>query len=262
MTWPRSFRYYQSLHDKQSSCAKIIEFSNLGSQLREARCVHGPSAKLVHVVDETLYIDLRALNGDGVHPQAAGQRLFLSVLQGYDEDRLDTEIANLRDFGRHIALLRKSLSFHTWQLQIWDWQHSTTSNCFLSGDLIPIDLCFFGNNRLLVVGDTLKLYLIEDVSQMPQFLACFLIPIPVTRLFLPTEPQILAQQTYTSNPEHQLLCMTTFEDRIKRQFRLYHLHKDFLRSRRIGSSNANTVESLGPFKYSYFQAQLRREISP
>jgi hypothetical protein len=66
---------------------------------------------------------------------------------------------------------------------------------------------------LLIVADALKLYSIEDMSRKPQFLACFLLPIPsmLTQCFLPMEPQMQAQQTYTSNPEHQLLCITTFQ---------------------------------------------------
>jgi hypothetical protein len=83
---------------------------------------------VVYLVDETLYIDLRALDGDGVHPQAAGPRLFLSELQGYDAHHIDTESANLKGWGRHIALRRIAPSINQWQLQIWDWQHSTTSN--------------------------------------------------------------------------------------------------------------------------------------
>ncbi|KAG2339284.1 hypothetical protein BDR05DRAFT_1062254 [Suillus weaverae] len=167
---------------------------------------------VVCVVGETVHIDLRALDSDGVHPQAAGPRLFLSALQEYEEHHIDTESAKLKGLGRHVALRWISLSIDMWQLQIWDWQHSTTSNCFLSGDINPFDFCFLGNNRLLVVGDALKLYSIEDMSRMPQLLACFLMPVPLLpiRCFLPTEPQMQGQQTYISNPEHQLLCMITF----------------------------------------------------
>jgi hypothetical protein len=137
--------------------------------------------------------------------------LFLSTLQEYEDTHIDAESAKIKGFGRHIALWRTY--FDMWQLQIWDWQCSTTSNCFLSGDLGPIDICFLGNNRLLIVADALKLYSIEDMSRKPQFLACFLLPIPsmLTQCFLPMEPQMQAQQTYTSNPEHQLLCITTFQ---------------------------------------------------
>ncbi|KAG1719281.1 hypothetical protein EDB19DRAFT_2030440 [Suillus lakei] len=167
---------------------------------------------VAHVVDEIIYIDIRTLDDDGVHPRAAGRRLFLSVLRGYEEHDMN-DSTNLQVFGRHIAFRRTSLSFDCWQLQIWDWQHSMTSNCFLSGDLTDaIDFCFLGNNRLLVLGDTLKLYSIDDMSRMPQFLACFLMPIPLlsTRCLLPMEPQTQTQQTYTSDPEHRLLCMTTY----------------------------------------------------
>ncbi|KAG1747288.1 hypothetical protein EDD22DRAFT_273355 [Suillus occidentalis] len=48
------------------------------------------------------------------------------------------------------------------------------------------------------------------MSRAPQLLACFLLPI--APLFTPdickTEPQMHTQQMYTSNPEHQLLCIT------------------------------------------------------
>lgn len=120
------------------------------------------------------------------------------------------ESANFKGLRRHIALRRIVSHFDQWQLQIWDWQRSTTSNCFFNGEADPIDLCFLGNNRLLVASDALKLYSIEDMSRAPQLLACFLLP--TTPLFTPdilqTEPQMHAQQMYTSNPEHQLLCIT------------------------------------------------------
>jgi hypothetical protein len=81
---------------------------------------------IVYVADETVYIDLRALDGDGVHPQAAGPRLFLSTLQEYEDTHIDAESAKIKGFGRHISLWRTY--FDMWQLQIWDWQCSTTSN--------------------------------------------------------------------------------------------------------------------------------------
>ncbi|KAG1781107.1 hypothetical protein EV702DRAFT_1193299 [Suillus placidus] len=113
--------------------------------------------------NETLYIDLRVLDSDSVHPHAAGRTLFLSILPASKEKFLVTESAKLKGFGRHIAL---QCSFvypfeELWQLHILDWQHSTTSNSVLSGMSFspnPIDFCFLGNNRLLVVADDLKLY--------------------------------------------------------------------------------------------------------
>ncbi|KAG1802519.1 uncharacterized protein BJ212DRAFT_998613 [Suillus subaureus] len=51
------------------------------------------------------------------------------------------------------------------------------------------------------------------MSQMPQLLACFLTRAPLRPTwFLQTESQTQAQQTYTSNSEHQLLCMSTLLD--------------------------------------------------
>ncbi|KAG2058297.1 hypothetical protein BDR06DRAFT_111482 [Suillus hirtellus] len=61
------------------------------------------------------------------------------------------------------------------------------------------------------------LYSIEDMSQTPQLLACFLMPVLSLniRCFLPMDhidssPQLQAQQAmYTSDPKNQLLCITT-----------------------------------------------------
>jgi hypothetical protein len=102
-----------------------------------------PAQNLIAVAyfahDETTYIDLRPLDGDGVHPQAAGPKLILSGLPGCDETRFATTRTELKGFGRHIALRRSLLVSHAetwasemWQLQIWDWQQSTTSNVSLS----------------------------------------------------------------------------------------------------------------------------------
>ncbi|KAG1727718.1 hypothetical protein EDB19DRAFT_2042756 [Suillus lakei] len=177
--------------------------------------------------DDTVHIDLRALNGNSLHHQAAGRSLFLSGLQGFK-----TDDAKLEGFERHIALQRRqhgmpvasgTSSDRMWQLQIWDWQHSTASNCVLSGTFPDThyenDLCFLGSNRLLFVTDNLNLYSIEDMSQTPQLLACFLMPVPLLGLecFLSmddiqcsSEPQMQAQQTmYTSDPKDRLLCITT-----------------------------------------------------
>jgi hypothetical protein len=78
----------------------------------------------------------------------------------------------------------------------------------------PVDFCFLGNDRLLVVAEELKLYSIEDMSQMPQLLARFSMPVTFSdaRCFLPADhtehssPQTQAQQTmYTSDPQNRLL---------------------------------------------------------
>ncbi|KAG2125479.1 hypothetical protein DEU56DRAFT_903683, partial [Suillus clintonianus] len=92
--------------------------------------------------DTIFYIYLGALNSDCIHPRAAGRTLVLPRLPGWNL------IAKLKGFERHIALLRcvvaapGTSSNNMWQLQIWDWQHSTASN----------------------------LYSIEDMSQTPQLL--------------------------------------------------------------------------------------------
>ncbi|KAG1748900.1 uncharacterized protein EDB91DRAFT_1344627 [Suillus paluster] len=183
--------------------------------------------------NETLYIDLRALDSGSAHPQAAGQALFLSAVPGYEYPPINTSysIRKLKGFGRHIALLHSLLfevdddefgSVHVWQLQIWDWKHSMTSSSILSDTLSldfpnPIDFCFLGDNRLLVVTDDLKLYSIDDMSQTPQLLACFLspFPFPSVECLLPmddiehsSQPQMQVQQAmYTSDPKHRLLCL-------------------------------------------------------
>ncbi|KAG2358931.1 hypothetical protein BDR07DRAFT_1379060 [Suillus spraguei] len=84
------------------------------------------------------YVDLRTLDGDDIHPQAAGQTLVLSVLTA--QERHDwftiTEVLKLKVLGRHLALQCSPVfddpvsttSRVIWWLQLWDWQHSTTSN--------------------------------------------------------------------------------------------------------------------------------------
>lgn len=89
------------------------------------------------VDDERLYIDLGALEGHGgVHPEAAGKTLFLSRLPKCEAGLYTIETWKLEGLGRHIAF-RRSLLVHDgsysfgeeiWFVQIWDWQHSTTSN--------------------------------------------------------------------------------------------------------------------------------------
>ncbi|KAG1720375.1 hypothetical protein EDB19DRAFT_574862 [Suillus lakei] len=179
--------------------------------------------------DEEYYIDLVALDGDGTHPQAAGRTLFLSDLP--KRENFITKSTKIEVFGRHIALrlfdnqpLAPSLASRWW-LQIWDWQHSTTSNSILSGPILDpdfdeIDITFLGNDRFLVVNDNLKLYSIEDMSQAPRLLACFLLPVSFMNLrcFTPTDDiacsshsQIQAQQvTWISDPEHRLLSLVAW----------------------------------------------------
>ncbi|KAG2131773.1 hypothetical protein DEU56DRAFT_757469 [Suillus clintonianus] len=178
---------------------------------------------------EMFYIDLIALDGGGVHPQAAGHTLFLSELTGYDVIKTDPDDIKLEGFGKHIAfwrtveMLDANNDFHNmWELQIWDWQHSTTSSCVLADDIGPLydcsaDFCFLGNDRLLVFSHKLKLYSIEDTTQAPQLLACFLLPISAMNIgctcILPMEdslqPPMQAQQKmWTSDPQHQLFILS------------------------------------------------------
>jgi hypothetical protein len=82
--------------------------------------------------NETIYIDLRTLDSDSVHPKAAGPTLFL-LLHPVSGDYLQvTEGAKLKGFGRYIALRCSFFANEEiWNLCIWDWQHSTTSNASL-----------------------------------------------------------------------------------------------------------------------------------
>jgi hypothetical protein len=52
----------------------------------------------------TLDVDLGALDGDGVHPQAAGPKLFLSERPGYKSGDSVSQCLKLKGLGRHIAL--------------------------------------------------------------------------------------------------------------------------------------------------------------
>lgn len=184
--------------------------------------------------DERLYIDLGALDGNGaVHPEAAGKTLFLSALPRCEDGLYTIENWKLEGLGRHIAF-RRSLLVHEgsykfgeeiWFLQIWDWQKSTTSSCVLSDTIInpevgeSLDFCFLGNERLLIVSRDLKLYSIEDLSQAPRPLACFLMPVSVTGIqcLLPMDDiahssqlQMQAQRTlWTSDPKNRILSLIT-----------------------------------------------------
>ncbi|KAG2141154.1 uncharacterized protein EDB93DRAFT_1252621 [Suillus bovinus] len=174
----------------------------------------------VDQIHETFFINLTTLDNGSFHPQAAGPTLFLSEFFEYEDS--DSGAVRLKVMGRYIALQRASSEFGTWQLQIWDWQHSITSdNVLRISDGYPhsIEFCFLGNDRLLVVADNLKLYSIEDMSHTPQLLASFVLPIrllgstacilPVDGMECSSQLQMQAQQTvHTSDPKHRLLCIT------------------------------------------------------
>ncbi|KAG2107415.1 uncharacterized protein F5147DRAFT_204935 [Suillus discolor] len=147
-----------------------------------------------YTVGKITYIYLATLDNGCVHPHAAGPALVLELPGHYYERE-----AKFKCYERHIALWRKfctdkvgtSLPLKTWQLQIWDWQHSTTSSSVLDGSMqtlgsSPIDIptSFFslGNDRLLVVADHLKLYSIKDVPETPRLLACFLLFSPLMEI--------------------------------------------------------------------------------
>ncbi|KAG2072257.1 hypothetical protein BDR04DRAFT_1096840 [Suillus decipiens] len=190
------------------------------------------------LLEGRFYVDIRTLDGDDIHPQAAGQTLVLSVVTA--QSRHDwftiTEVLKLKVFGRHLALQCSPVfddpvsttSRVIWWLQLWDWQHSTTSNSKLSDTMShfqeSIDFCFVGNDRLLMASNDLKLYSISDMSRKPQLLACYSLPFPManTRCLLPihvtahsSQIQMQAQQTmWTSDPEHRLLCYVTLRPRL------------------------------------------------
>jgi hypothetical protein len=82
-----------------------------------------------------------------------------------------------------------------------------------------LDFCFLGNDRLLIVSKDLKLYSIEDLSDVPRLLACFLMPVSVTGIqcLLPMDDiahssqlQMQAQRTmWTSDPKNRILSLIT-----------------------------------------------------
>ncbi|KAG1819887.1 hypothetical protein EV424DRAFT_916548 [Suillus variegatus] len=83
---------------------------------------------IMYIVDNMAYrIYLTTLDDGHVHTYAAGPALDLE-LSVYAFD------VKLECYGRHIALWRDcetSRFSQTWHLQIWDWQHSTTSSVSL-----------------------------------------------------------------------------------------------------------------------------------
>ncbi|KIK33665.1 hypothetical protein CY34DRAFT_691246 [Suillus luteus UH-Slu-Lm8-n1] len=97
--------------------------------------VMDPAQNLIavaYIVDNIgVYIKIGALDSDEVHPQAAGETLFL-----LDDPRSfhRRPCVKLKCFGRHIALWCRfgsvdwGLMDDDWLLQVWDWKHSTTSS--------------------------------------------------------------------------------------------------------------------------------------
>ncbi|OAX38162.1 hypothetical protein K503DRAFT_800664 [Rhizopogon vinicolor AM-OR11-026] len=144
-----------------------------------------------HSSNANLYIGLTTLDVDGIHAQAAGTVLFLSGLPGYESRSLV------------VSGTRNATYTDIWSLQIWDWRHSMTSNCILNEtvDMMADDsnnFCFLGSDRLLIGRNDLELYSIEDVSQAPQLLARFLLPLSALNI-LHTDDSIArssAQQMY------------------------------------------------------------------
>ncbi|KAG2107488.1 uncharacterized protein F5147DRAFT_837394 [Suillus discolor] len=175
--------------------------------------------------DEAVFIDLRALDGDDVHPQAAQRTLFLWEEFESESDLIKTTYAKLKCCGRHIALQR-SLAItnddgknYEWDMQIWDWQNSATRR-IVTGGATPhpsenqIDFCFLGNDRLLIVADDLEVFSMEDLK-MSRRMARFKLPLPLQCIQchppmdnieqMQTQPQTVR---YTPDPKHQLLCLT------------------------------------------------------
>lgn len=90
--------------------------------------------------NEDFYVDLETLDGDCVHPHAAGQKLLLSERHEYQNNSFVTRCLRLKGLGKYMAVCRfltvsvpgcETVSKHVWLLQIWDWQYSTTSNVSL-----------------------------------------------------------------------------------------------------------------------------------
>ncbi|KAG2107427.1 uncharacterized protein F5147DRAFT_761279 [Suillus discolor] len=163
---------------------------------------------VAYVVDyKRTYINLGSLDGDGASPSGCWRETV------------------------YVGRVRKLPSNYAWQLQIWDWKYSTTSSSILSspvpdGSGAP-ELYFLGNNRLLVITNNLNLYSIENMSQTPELLACFLMP---NLWMLRCHPMIddigygsqlhmQAQATMcTSDPTHRLICLTTHSARDSQVF--------------------------------------------
>lgn len=185
--------------------------------------------------DVKFFIELGTLDGGGAHPQAAGRTLFMSGPPQCKSIRFQPNSGKLKGYRERIALwcsLRfddvgsVTCSRTMWWLQIWDWQHSTTSISTLSDTFnsLPddsMDFCFLGRDRLLIASYSLKVYSIEDISQAPQLLACFLLPVPPMmkiRCIFPmddighsSQQQMRGRQAmWTLDPHRQLISILTF----------------------------------------------------
>ncbi|KAG1786087.1 uncharacterized protein HD556DRAFT_1417414 [Suillus plorans] len=172
---------------------------------------------IMYIVDNMAYrIYLTTLDDGHVHPHAAGPALNLE-LSVYAFD------VKLKCYGRHIALWRDcetSRFLQTpWHLQIWDWQHSTTSS---RQHIHQCQFLFSRNDRLLVFDRELELYSIEDTSKTPRLLARFQLPFPLVNLESDhsSQPkmQTQAQSVYTSDPKHRLLCVYSLIDDVRKIF--------------------------------------------
>ncbi|KAG2100153.1 uncharacterized protein F5147DRAFT_813327 [Suillus discolor] len=182
-----------------------------------------------HVLDgPDVYIDLLPLDRNGAHPQAAGPTLFISPELCEPQNVIPkAEGWRVCSLGRLMALSH-SLRLNDpdrilWSLQIWDWQHSTMSNSVLSsavsGSQISYGYCFLRTSRLLMIANiNLKVYSIEDMSQVPQLLACFLLPAAVRGTHFVSdnskdngaqsrpEPG-MPQKMWKSDPTHRIISL-------------------------------------------------------
>ncbi|KAG2034517.1 hypothetical protein BDR03DRAFT_1093675 [Suillus americanus] len=171
--------------------------------------------------NKRFYVDFGTLDGGGIHPRAAGQTLFLLDLRlpGCENGLIEIDDCELKGLDRHIAFWRSLLisnaTSRVWELQIWDWKQSTTSSSVLTGPLEHgeiADFYFLAHDRLLVFSHNLDS--IEDMSQAPQLLACFMMVVPVMRIFYAectcpvddsTQPLMQAQQmVWTYDRYHRL----------------------------------------------------------
>ncbi|KAG2121426.1 hypothetical protein DEU56DRAFT_927422 [Suillus clintonianus] len=206
--------------------------------IASAYVIYVDNAEPGHLARETLHVDLIPLDGS-IPLQAAGRTLI--GLPENENEITRTSMAKLKDYGKYIALYRKVEVYSTselytscprWKLQIWDRQHSTTSNSVLSrcysyrADNNVNDFCFLGNNRLLVAIDMLELYSFEDMSQTPQLLARFVMPFQLLEIecILSTDDIAHTPQMPTAcTPDlrHQLLCLNASCATSTAQYQVY-----------------------------------------
>ncbi|KAG1840496.1 hypothetical protein DFJ58DRAFT_916733 [Suillus subalutaceus] len=161
-------------------------------------------AAAYEIIDKSgAYIDLLALDGDGSHPRAVGPTL--STVPGFPGRQniiQRCESWRLGGLERHIALwhllLLRDPDGILWWLQIWDRLIRQR----------PI---------LLIAGDNLKVYSIEDMSQAPQLLACFLLPFLVEAVkCFPSKDNIahisqtgIQHTSWASDPSDRVLSLIT-----------------------------------------------------